>query len=81
MLKISWHGLSEGEIQEAQTPECQLTSNSCALMTEKGMKQKFNHMTAKLIKCNVNNKYDSSSAVKRALKCKRTEKNKREAKQ
>ena len=45
------------------------------------MKQKFNHMTAKLIKCNIDNKYGSFSAVKRAPECKRTEKNKREVKQ
>ena len=45
------------------------------------MKQRFNYMTAKLIKYNVDNEYDSFSAVKRALKCKRIEKNKREAKQ
>ena len=38
-------------------------------------------MTAKLIECNVNNEYGSSSAVKRALKCERTEKNKRKTKQ
>ena len=56
-------------------------SNDCALMTKKGMKQRFNYMTAKLIKCNVNNEYDSFSAVKRASKCKRTEKNKRKVKQ
>ena len=56
-------------------------SNGCALATEKGMKQGFNHITAKLIKCNVNNKYNSFSAVKRAPKCKRTEKNKRKTKQ
>ena len=45
------------------------------------MKQEFNHITAKLIKYNINNKYDSSSTVKRAPECKRTEKNKREIKQ
>ena len=45
------------------------------------MKQRFNHITVKLIKCNVNNEYGPSFAVKRALKCKRTEKNKREIKQ
>ena len=38
-------------------------------------------MTAKLIKYNINNKYSSSSAVKRVPKCKRTEKNKRKVKQ
>ena len=37
-------------------------------------------MTVKLIKYNINNKYDPSSAVKSAPNCKRTEKNKREAK-
>ena len=56
-------------------------SNGCALATEKEMKQRFNHMTAKLIKCNVNNEYNSFSAVKRAFKYKRTEKNKRKIKQ
>ena len=56
-------------------------SNGCALATEKGMKQRFNYMTAKLIKYNINNEYGSSSAVKRAPECKRTEKNKREIKQ
>ena len=45
------------------------------------MKQRFNYMTAKSIKCNINNEYNSSSAKERALKCKRTEKNKREIKQ
>ena len=55
-------------------------SNDCALATEKEMKQKFNYMTAKLIECNINNEYSSFSAVERALKCKRTEKNKREIK-
>ena len=44
------------------------------------MKQRFNHMTAKLIKCNINNKHDSSSAVKSAPNCKRTEKDKRKIK-
>ena len=38
-------------------------------------------MTAKLIKCNINNRYDSSSAVERASECKRAEKNKRKTKQ
>ena len=56
-------------------------SNSCALATEKGMKQRFNHITAKLIKYNINNKHGPSSAEERALKCERTEKNKREVKQ
>ena len=56
-------------------------SNGCALMTEKEMKQRFNHITAKLIKCNINNKYDPFSAEKKAPKCKRIEKNKREIKQ
>ena len=45
------------------------------------MKQGFNYMTAKLIEYNVDNEYDPSSAVKRAFKCERTEKNKREIKQ
>ena len=59
-------------------------SNSCVLTVltiEKGTEQRFNHITAKLIKCNINNKYGPSSAVKKAPKCKRTEKNKREVKQ
>ena len=58
-------------------------SNSCALtvlMTEKRMKQRFNYMTAKLIKYNVNNEYNSSSAVKSTLNYKRTERDKREVK-
>ena len=37
-------------------------------------------MTVKLIKCNIDNKHDSSSAVKSALNYKRTEKDKREVK-
>ena len=81
MLKMSWHRLSEGEIWEVWALECQLISNGCPLATEKRIKQGFNHMTAKLIKCNVNNKYSSSSAVKRAPECKRTEKNKKKTKQ
>ena len=59
-------------------------SNNCtltALVIKKETEQRFNHITAKLIKCNVDNKYNSSSAVKRAPECKRTEKNKRKAKQ
>ena len=59
-------------------------SNGCiltALMTEKRTEQRFNHMTAKLIECNINNEYSPFSAVKRVSECKRTEKNKREAKQ
>ena len=56
-------------------------SNDCALMIKKEIKQGFNYMTAKLIKCNVNNEYGSSSAVKRVPEYKRTEKNKREIKQ
>ena len=56
-------------------------SNGCVLTIKKEMKQRFNYMTAKLIECNVNNEYNSSSAVERAPKCKRTEKNKREVKQ
>ena len=38
-------------------------------------------MTAKLIKCNINNKHGPFSAEERVPECKRTEKNKREAKQ
>ena len=37
-------------------------------------------MTAKLIKCNINNEYDPSSAVESTSNCKRTEKDKREIK-
>ena len=58
-------------------------SNDCALAalaTKKRTEQRFNYMTAKLIKCNVNNEYDSSSAVKSALNCMRTEKDKKEIK-
>ena len=59
-------------------------SNDCALTalaTKKKIEQRFNYMTAKLIKCNVDNEYNSFSAVKRASECKKTEKNKREIKQ
>ena len=55
-------------------------SNGCALATEKGMKQRFNHMTVKLIKCNVNNEYGPSSAMKSMPNCERTEEDKREVK-
>ena len=55
-------------------------SNGCALATEKRTEQGFNYMTAKLIKCNINNKYNSSSAVESAPNYKRTEKDKREVK-
>ena len=58
-------------------------SNGCVLtilMNERGMKQRFNHITEKAVKCNINNEYDSSSAVKRALNCERTEEDKREVK-
>ena len=55
-------------------------SNDCALVIKKKTKQRFNHITAKLIKYNVNNKYGSSSAVKSAPDCKRTEKDKRKIK-
>ena len=44
------------------------------------MKQGFNYMTAKLTKCNINNEHNPSSTVRRAPDCKRTEKDKREAK-
>ena len=50
-------------------------------MIKKGMKQGFNYMTVKLIECNVDNEYDSFSAVERVSECKRIEKNKREVKQ
>ena len=55
-------------------------SNSCALATEKRTEQRFNYITAKLIKCNINNKYSPSYAVESTLNCERTEKNKREVK-
>ena len=55
-------------------------SNDCILTIKRRTEQRFNYMTAKLIKCNVNNEYGSSSAVKSAPNCKRTEKDKREAK-
>ena len=58
-------------------------SNSCALAAlaiKKRTEQRFNYMTAKLIKCNINNKYGSSSAVKSVPNYERTEKDKREAK-
>ena len=58
-------------------------SNDCvlaALTIKKGMKQRFNYMTAKLIECNIDNEYDSSSAVKSTPNCKRTEKDKKEVK-
>ena len=55
-------------------------SNSCALATEKETEQRFNYTTAKLIKCNINNEYGPSSAVKSTPDCKRTEKDKREVK-
>ena len=50
------------------------------LMIKKEIKQGFNYMTVKLIKYNVNNEYDSSSAVKSASDCIRTEKDKRKVK-
>ena len=55
-------------------------SNSCVLVTEKEIEQRFNHMTAKLIKCNIDNEYSPSSAVKSASDCERIEKDKREVK-
>ena len=55
-------------------------SNSGALATEKKTEQEFNHITAKLIKYNVNNEYGPSPAVKSAPNYKRTEKDKREIK-
>ena len=44
------------------------------------MKQRFNYMTAKLIKYNIDNEYGPSSAVKSAPNCERTEKDKRKVK-
>ena len=58
-------------------------SNGYALTTlviKKKTEQRFNYMTVKLIKCNVNNEYGPSSAVKSALNYERTEKDKREVK-
>ena len=58
-------------------------SNGCALAalaTKKGTEQKFNHMTVKLIKCNIDNEYNLSSAVRSASNYERTEKDKRKAK-
>ena len=55
-------------------------SNSCILMTEKEIEQKFNHMTTKLMKCNVKNEYGPSSDVKSAPNCKKTEEDKRKTK-
>ena len=55
-------------------------SNGCALMTEKRMKQRFNYMTVKLIKYNINNEYSSSSTVESTPDYKRTEKDKRKVK-
>ena len=58
-------------------------SNDCILViliTEKKIKQRFNYITVKLIKCNINNKYSSSSAVKSISNYKRTEKDKRKIK-
>ena len=49
-------------------------------MTEKRTEQRFNYMTVKLIKCNVDNEYDSFSAVESVSNCERTEKDKREIK-
>ena len=83
MLMISWCELSEGGIWEVWASEYQLTSNDCALAaltTEKGMKQRFNYMIVKLIKYNINNEYDSFSAVESTSDYVRTEKDKRETK-
>ena len=55
-------------------------SNRCILMTEKETEQRFNYITVKLIKYNINNKYDSSSAVESMLNYKRTEEDKIEIK-
>ena len=58
-------------------------SNSCvlaALITKKKIKQRFNYITAKLIKCNINNEYDPFPAVESAPNYKRTERDKREIK-
>ena len=58
-------------------------SNSCALAAlaiKKKIRQEFNYMTVKLIKCNIDNEYGSFSAVERAPNCKKTEEDKREIK-
>ena len=58
-------------------------SNGCvltALTIKKGMKQRFNYMTVKLIKCNINNEYSPSFAVRSTSDCMRTEKDKRKVK-
>ena len=58
-------------------------SNGCALAAltiKKRTEQKFNYMTAKLIKCNVNNEHSSSSAVESVPNYKRIKRDKRETK-
>ena len=57
--------------------------NDCVLVIltiEKRIEQKFNYITVKLIKCNVDNEYDFSSAIKSAPNYIRIEKDKRKAK-
>ena len=49
-------------------------------MFKKEIEQRFNHITAKSIKYNVNNEYGPSSAVKSKLNYKKTEKDKRKIK-
>ena len=49
-------------------------------MIKKETKQKYNYITAKLIKCNVNNKYDPFSAAKKAFNYKKIKEDKREVK-
>ena len=55
-------------------------SNGCALAIKKGTEQEFNHITAKLIECNIKNEHSSSSAAESAPDCEKTEEDKREAK-
>ena len=56
---MSWREPSESEIWDVQAPECQLTSNGCALATEKEMKQGFDYTTAQLTECNVEHEYSA----------------------
>ena len=55
-------------------------SNGCALAIKKGMEQRFNHTTAKLIECNIENEYGPSSTAGSMLNCERTEEDKRKVK-
>ena len=58
-------------------------SNGCILViltNKRGMKQRFNYMTEKTVKYNINNEYNSSSAVEKVPECKKTKEDKREIK-